>query len=942
MWELYSYGGGDFLRMILTGISQIFGNADYKAALQSAALIGFIGVLIYAAFQKGQLDVKWVVGIVMIVMIAIVPKVNVIITDRVVPANSSVVANVPMGLGLTATAFSKVGDWMTRSFETVFSLPNQVTYSGNGLLFSSHLVEESTRFEITTPRVSSNFTEFWKSCVYYDLLLDLYSWDQIVSANDIMGFLGTNTSVTRSFTYQDGAGNKSIIVCRTGLNNQLTNDLNTEITNSSNIQGVRLVPNEATSTAAVSRFAASMPVAYQYLTGMSMTNARIIGQNVLANSLKRGLTNFASEADASAAAQDFAMARAEQERRTTFSVMGKLAKRMLPILRNIFEAFIYAIFPLVMLLAMLPVAGKVLMGYAKALFWINMWAPLYAVLHFAMSYYGQNAASAAVVQAGAGFPTGLSIMTNTGLGQVLDDYAAIAGYLSLSIPMIAWMMVSQSGAMMAGLAGRMMQSYDNPVSKASDEATTGNHNLGNTKYETHSAFQSNTAPSDTRGGVTTGDGAGNNQRITPDGGVYNDMTSSSTPMNISYGSMATSSAKATLGEATSREESTAMKTVESNAALRSEIDSAVDRVQKSETANQSWGQAERHSATQAQENTERVVEQYAERNGMSLQNAKAISAEVYSKIEAGGDIGFASVKGGAAARAGVEERMITQEDYTKVLEMLSSQQYSEALRAEGVATRDSTASFQIGTQDSSEHGVSAALNHQHQATEEHNTALREVDQASKQLDYAQQVSSQVQAKGDDAFFNWMADEKGMSDSDIRQLVTDANNGDLDAMKHRDSYAQEYVNNELSNYSQSHVSKENLDGDGQFNGGSGVFAPVEAQAGELKTSTEGDINSDFKQESAEMYQKDHEHYKFVQKMNDLPSQTNAESGVDAVQAAAIKNMDSPGSVIMTPIDNTVDNVVPIRTQQEEIKQEVESQQERGVIDRAKDTVSSWFN
>ncbi|WP_096619581.1 conjugal transfer protein TraG N-terminal domain-containing protein [Candidatus Enterovibrio altilux] len=158
--------------------------------------------------------------------------------------------------------------------------------------------------------------------------------------------------------------------------------------------------------------------------------------------------------------------------------MGKLAKRMLSIMRNIFEAFIYVIFPIVMLLAMLPVAGKVLMGYIKVLFWINMWPPLYAVLHFTMSYYGQNAASAAVVQAGSSFPIGLSVMTNTGLGHVLSDYAAIAGYLSLSIPMIAWMMVSQSGAMMAGLAGRLMQSYDTPVFKAADEATTGNLLLG--------------------------------------------------------------------------------------------------------------------------------------------------------------------------------------------------------------------------------------------------------------------------------------------------------------------------------------------------------------------------------------------------------------------------------------------------------------------------------
>ncbi|MBQ4839990.1 conjugal transfer protein TraG N-terminal domain-containing protein, partial [Pseudoalteromonas luteoviolacea] len=934
MWEIFTYGGGDFLRMIFTGIAQIFGNNDYTAALQSAALIGFIGVLIYAAFQKGQLDVKWVLGIIMTVMILIVPKVNVIITDRVVPANSAVVGNVPLGLGLTATAFSKVGDWMTRSFETVFALPNQVQYSGNGLLFASHLVEESTRFEITTPRVSSNFAEFWKSCVYYDLLLDLYSWDQLVSSANLMGFLGSNTSQTRSFTYQDGSGNKSIVTCRTGLNNQLTNDLNAEITNSTNIQGVRLVPNEATQTAAVSRFAASMPVAYQYLTGMSMNNARIIGQNVLANSLKRGLTNFANEADAAAAAQDFAMARAEQERRTTFTVMGKLAKRMLPIMRNIFEAFIYAIFPIVMLLAMLPVAGKVLLGYAKALFWINMWAPLYAVLHFAMSYYGQDAASAAVVQAGAGFPTGLSVMTNTGLGQVLDDYAAIAGYLSLSIPMIAWMMVSQSGAMMAGLAGRMMQSYDNPVSKASDEATTGNQQLGNVKYETESAFQANAAPSDTRGGITTGDGVGNGQRTAPDGGVYSDVTTSNTPMGINYGSVATSSARQSLSEATAREESTALRTIESNAALRSEIDSVVDRVTKSETGSQSWGSSERQSFAQAQENTNRVMEQFAERNGMSLQTAQAISAEVYAKTEAGGDIGFASVKAGAAARAGVEERQITQDDYTKVMEMMSSQQYSEALRAEGAAVRDSTATFQIGTQDGSEHGISAALSHQLQSSKDHAEAVKEVDQASKQLDYAQEVSSQIQSKGDDAFFNWMSSEKGMSDAEIRQLITDANHGDLDAIKHRDSYAQEYVNNELSNYSQNQVSQTNLDS-GTFNGNSNVFEPVDTAAANIEATTEKDINGGFRQGRNDVYSQDTEHYNTVQKLNDIPNKTNAESGVDAIQASSINNMGSPGSAIMTPIDNAVDNVVPIKTRQEEIRQEVETQQEKGVFDRAVD-------
>ena len=162
------------------------------------------------------------------------------------------------------------------------------------------------------------------------------------------------------------------------------------------------------------------------------------------------------------------------------------------------------------------------------------------------------------------------MLTHTGLGQTLGDYAAIAGYLSLSIPLMAWMMVSQSGAIMAGLAGRMMQSYDQPVAKAADEASTGNVHLGNTRYETHSAFQSNTAPSDLRGGITVGDGVGNTQRAAPDGGLFSDVASSNTPLGINYGSMATTTASATLSEAASREEASALRTdgVERRVALR--------------------------------------------------------------------------------------------------------------------------------------------------------------------------------------------------------------------------------------------------------------------------------------------------------------------------------------------------------------------------------------
>jgi hypothetical protein len=93
----------------------------------------------------------------------------------------------------------------------------------------------------------------------------------------------------------------------------------------------------------------------------------------------------------------------------------------------------------------------------------------------------------------------LSLITSTGLGNVLADYSAVAGYLSLSIPMISWMIISASGGMMAGLAGRILDGYDNQVSSAAEQASSGNVNLGQLQYENSGAFQSNSSPSNSSG-----------------------------------------------------------------------------------------------------------------------------------------------------------------------------------------------------------------------------------------------------------------------------------------------------------------------------------------------------------------------------------------------------------------------------------------------------------
>ncbi len=207
-WEVFTYGGGEFLRLVFNGVAAVTDNGGYVTALKMTAVIGLLWVLIEGAFKLRAMNLQWLLGVILIYNGFMVPKVDIVLTDRIDPTQSSVVANVPLGLGAVAGTASLVGDWLTRAYETVFSLPNDLRYQENGMLFGQYLVEASTRFEITDSRLAANVSEFWQSCVFYDILLGLYDWDDLFVAPDLWAFIRTNTSVSRSFVYRDAANDR--------------------------------------------------------------------------------------------------------------------------------------------------------------------------------------------------------------------------------------------------------------------------------------------------------------------------------------------------------------------------------------------------------------------------------------------------------------------------------------------------------------------------------------------------------------------------------------------------------------------------------------------------------------------------------------------------------------------------------------------------------------
>lgn len=629
-FEVFTYGGGEFLRVTFNAVAAFLDNGDYITALKAAATAGLIAVLVQAAFKGSAMNLQWLLGFILAFYVAILPRSNVIITDRIDPTQSAVVSNVPLGLAATAGLSSLFGDWLTRGFELLFALPNEMGYSGNGLLFGSRLVEASTRFEITDVRTQENLAEFWQQCVFYDILLGRYTWEELYwhSGYDSMWlFVQDRTSTVRAFPYLPDGGTRTTLVCKEAMDattGPLALDVQTAIGKAQKFYGPQLVRADTVDNAVI-KFAASMPVSYQYLTGLSLSSEQIIRENALANSMKRGVSAWAAKVDAPAAAQDFALARAEAERRTAYSALGELAARMLPLIRNIMEAFIYAVFPIIGLLLMLPVAHKVAASYLKMILWVQLWAPLYAVLHGAITVYSRWPAEASLHYV---TPTGttetiLSLANYTGLAQVMADHAILAGYLTLSIPMIAYLLVSFSGSVAASIGGRILQSYEGPVSQGASEASTGNLSLGNTSFGNAGWWAQNTAPRTVTGAVEMQGPDGIRRSITPSG-EYVSFPESKLPVSIGIDQA--------MRESLSAQQSESIKAARNDLAAYSNATAAayqnLSAVSEQITSNQSFAQqfdsGLSASAARQTDEVQKLTRQFAQENGLREEQAAQV------------------------------------------------------------------------------------------------------------------------------------------------------------------------------------------------------------------------------------------------------------------------------------------------------------------------------
>lgn len=444
MFEIYAYGNVDTLTGVFNAIAAIMGGADYFGLIKAIAITGVLVAAFAGLFTPGKFHGwGWLMGFLLVYYALFLPKSTVVIVDKLGSQPPVAVGNVPIGVAFFGHATSKVGDVMTRFFETAFQvipatnaqLPGELAYQKNGVMFGNRLIQASRAANVSDPQLRTDLIAFVHNCTVYDLQDGTIDPTAFARSTDIWSLMGT-PNPARFTTY----GNPVQVDTCPNAYTYLAARLPAEVAHARSILAFQLNPT-LEPAAALTAIDAQIEQAY-YKTKIATAAqgaADLLRQNIMIN-LVQDSRSLAGQKLNDPAALMIATARANATAsvNSAFLTMGKIAEQALPLVRNVIEAVIYAVFPFVFLLFLLAQGRGLAMAiksFAMSLVWIQLWPPLYAILN-----YVATLASARNLEAAAKMGTvaqGLALETAASIyrGAVSDQ--AIAGYMVISIPIIA-------------------------------------------------------------------------------------------------------------------------------------------------------------------------------------------------------------------------------------------------------------------------------------------------------------------------------------------------------------------------------------------------------------------------------------------------------------------------------------------------------------------------
>jgi conjugal transfer mating pair stabilization protein TraG len=453
VWDIYSIGDGAFLTAVLNAVAMLSGSGDLRQLAGIGFAVGVILTVVQSAIQARppqfqQMLIAWVVYSAMFG-----PTVKVSVEDLYSGA-VRVVDQVPIGPAAIGSLLSNVGYGVTRLFEQAFSTPAMTTY---GFASPLHLLQGVRKGTLSLTALGAansptpgadmhlSFVNFLNECILYDVdtrnrtLADVVhsaSWQQVIATSSKMWttqlWLGGDPVTKPCNEAAADLSAYTIAHFEPALRQSLATKL--EITNPDAVPG-------------------AIRSALDAVAGEGVDAQNYMVMAVLAATLPQ------ADAQSWREIQHFNDAimieQAETQRNTQWAAEETLFAKIVRPMMTFFEAFLFAVSPLlVFAIGLGPVGLRMIGKYLLFGLWIQLWQPILAIinLYILMSIQGKMDAIQAVGLGNLPLP---SIAALWKLDFLLSDYLGIGGMLAASTPAISLMLIYGSAITATHLAGRL-------------------------------------------------------------------------------------------------------------------------------------------------------------------------------------------------------------------------------------------------------------------------------------------------------------------------------------------------------------------------------------------------------------------------------------------------------------------------------------------------------
>lgn len=454
MWEIHTFGNGDVIVSVLTGIRLLMMTGPYIGLLLLGSLLLALLAIGRVPFDGGQKLLPLFSGAILIFFISTQIPVDVLVVDEVNPdVGDQVVQGVPIAVALPAYMSGYAGWKFTSLVETAFGIP--ITYNGgkatmNRVLFD---LQKILGAEIRDGDLEDTIESYLVYCVFPE-----FDADPPVAGAPTLSVLQTAPIILPALVTTNTARS----VARAG-------------TNCADYYATKLLPKFTAGSPGYDKSRKYLQTQLQ-VTGLSPEDDAGLADEIISDVLPvagqagvdvidnvmifkawiHAMTQY------NALYQNVTTSVADLEKSLTMTLKQQgfstslVIQKMVPMLRTMIEGIVYLATPIVLVLALSPGMGAVLGLYVKLFLWLQTWGPLYAIINLVVYQEGKVRLSSMTAAGGFG---SVNLSSYDSYVEFVSMLNSAAGEYIWMVPAVGWALVwggSSLGSALSG-AGRTAQ-----------------------------------------------------------------------------------------------------------------------------------------------------------------------------------------------------------------------------------------------------------------------------------------------------------------------------------------------------------------------------------------------------------------------------------------------------------------------------------------------------